>query len=442
MDVSANRPAGAAGRGSSPGLPGFGARLAAASVRAAAAVAASCADHRGGLADRRRGAGGAVGAGLRRWPAGPAVTVTVVDDAVVGWLAGLHAPGLLPAMRALAALGSWAAIKVLLWGLLLALLILRRLRHLLVVLVAWILQGVIIQYVLAPLVQRPRPFGVEFRTDWTGWALPSEQLAALVVVLVGILYGLVPEGRWRQTGKWVATALVALVAVARLYLGVEAPTDVLVAVAVGVAIPLLGFRLFAPNEVFPISYRRGRGAHLDVGGARGQAIRRALQDQLGLMVEEVEPFGLAGSAGSTPLRITVKGDPRHLAVRQAVRPQPPARRPLVQARPGAALRPAGGREAVPHRPPAGPAGGLRAVADAPGRAAQPAAVRLRRADPGAGVPAGHRVLRRRDRAGRGRGRPTRSSTTACGSSASSGTPAWPTATSSRRTCWSATAGCC
>ncbi|HTE69442.1 MAG TPA: RIO1 family regulatory kinase/ATPase, partial [Actinomycetes bacterium] len=43
--------------------------------------------------------------------------------------------------------------------------------------------------------------------------------------------------------------------------------------------------------------------------ARGVAIRRALEDQLGLIVEEVKPFGLSGSAGSTPLRITVKGDP-------------------------------------------------------------------------------------------------------------------------------------
>jgi tRNA A-37 threonylcarbamoyl transferase component Bud32 len=69
------------------------------------------------------------------------------------------------------------------------------------------------------------------------------------------------------------------------------------------------FRLFAPNEVFPISYRRGRAAHLDVTGARGAAIRRGLEDQLGLAVEEVKPFGLSGSAGSTPLRITVKGEP-------------------------------------------------------------------------------------------------------------------------------------
>jgi membrane-associated phospholipid phosphatase len=240
---------------------------------------------------------------------GLAVDITVVDAAVLRWLAGLQAPGLLAAMQALAALGSYVAITVLLWGVLLALLVLRRLRQLLVVLVAWILQGFLIQYLMAPLVQRPRPFGVELRGDWYAWALPSEQLAALVVALVGILYGLVPDGRWRQTGKWIATVLVALVAVARLYLGVEAPTDILVGVALGVAIPLLGFRWFAPSQVFPITYRRGRSAHLDVGGARGAAIRQALQDQLGLVVAEVEPFGLAGSAGSTPLRITVKGDP-------------------------------------------------------------------------------------------------------------------------------------
>jgi tRNA A-37 threonylcarbamoyl transferase component Bud32 len=240
---------------------------------------------------------------------GPAIEVTVVEDAVVRWLAGRRAPGLLAAMQALAGLGSYLAITVLLWGLLVALVVFRRLRQLLVVIVAWALQGFLIQYELAPLMQRPRPFGVAFRTDWYAWALPSAQLAALAVVVVGILYGLVPEGRWRQTGKWVATGLVAIVAVARLHLGVEAPADILVGVAIAVAITLVGFRLFAPSEVFPITYRRGRAAHLDVGGARGQAIRRALEDQLGLLVTVVEPFGLAGSAGSTPLRIKVKGDP-------------------------------------------------------------------------------------------------------------------------------------
>ncbi len=245
------------------------------------------------------------GGGLRR----AAVPVTAVDDAVVGWIAGLDGPGVTATMEVLAAPAAWVTISVLLWGLLLALLITRRLRHLLVVVISWTLQGLIIQYVLGPSLRRPRPFGVEFRTDWYAWALPSEQMAALAVTLVGILYGLVPEGRWRQAGKWSAAAVLAVVAVARMHLGVDAPSDVIVGVVIGVTIPLLGFRLFTPNDAFPVTYRRRRAAHLDVGGARGQAIRRALEDQLGLIVEEVEPFGLAGSAGSTPLRIKVEGDP-------------------------------------------------------------------------------------------------------------------------------------
>jgi tRNA A-37 threonylcarbamoyl transferase component Bud32 len=36
------------------------------------------------------------------------------------------------------------------------------------------------------------------------------------------------------------------------------------------------------------------------------AIRRGLEPQLGLIVQDITPFGLSGSAGSTPLRITVK----------------------------------------------------------------------------------------------------------------------------------------
>ncbi|HEX2187053.1 MAG TPA: phosphatase PAP2 family protein, partial [Chloroflexota bacterium] len=169
--------------------------------------------------------------------------------------------------------------------------------------------GAFLTTALAVASRRPRPFGVELQASWGGWALPSVPVAFLTAILMGVLYTLVPEGRWRNTGKWVAAALITLVAVARIALGVDAPTDVLVGVGIGVTIPLLAFRRFTPSEVVPIRYRRGRSAHLDIGGARGQAIRRALEDQLGLVVEEIKPFGLSGSAGSTPLRITVAGDP-------------------------------------------------------------------------------------------------------------------------------------
>ena len=95
----------------------------------------------------------------------------------------------------------------------------------------------------------------------------------------------------------------------RLYLAVDHPDDVLFGVALGVAIPVTAFRFFTPNEVLPVVYRRGRTAHVDVTGRRGAAIRHAVRDQLGLTVVEVRPVGLASSAGSTPLRLTVAGDP-------------------------------------------------------------------------------------------------------------------------------------
>jgi tRNA A-37 threonylcarbamoyl transferase component Bud32/membrane-associated phospholipid phosphatase len=240
---------------------------------------------------------------------GPAVTVTVLDDAVVRWLAGLDAPGLQGTWHALAFLGSWWVLNLLALGLVLALLALRRFRHLIVTLIVAQLLTTISQDVVGSSAHRPRPFGVIIGAGWGGWALPSLQVMNLAATLVIILYTLVPEGRWRQRGKLVATGVVALAGLGRIALGAEAPTDVLVGAAIGVTIPLVLFRLFTPNEVFPISYRRGRAAHLDVGGARGQAIRKALADQLGLDIEELKPFGLSGSAGSTPLRITVKAEP-------------------------------------------------------------------------------------------------------------------------------------
>ena len=239
---------------------------------------------------------------------GPAVTATVIDDAVVGWLAGLYGPGAAPFLRGVAHISSWWVLYTASYGLLLVLLVLRRWRHLIVWFVALQLGSNLIVG-LAMVTRRPRPFGVDIQTSWGGWALPSVQVAFLTAILMGVLYTLVPEGRWRNLGKWLAAAVVAVVAVARFALGVDAPTDVLVGVGIGVTIPLLLFRRFTPNEVYPVSYRRGRSAHLDIGGARGAAIRRALADQLGLVVQDIKPFGLSGSAGSTPLRITVDGDP-------------------------------------------------------------------------------------------------------------------------------------
>jgi tRNA A-37 threonylcarbamoyl transferase component Bud32/membrane-associated phospholipid phosphatase len=234
------------------------------------------------------------------------VAVTVWDDAVVRWLAGLRLPGLTGLMEAVvASTGSVGTVEVLRWATVIALLALRRFRHLLVFVGSFL---AVLLVVRLATVDRPRPFGVDLRGSWAGWAMPSRPVAILAATLVGVLYTLVPEGRWRQLGKWVATGLVTAFALARIHLGVDAPTDTLLGAVIGVAVSVAAYRLFVPNEIFPVTYKRGRSAHLDVGGRRGEAIRHALTDQLGLTALEVEPFGLSGSAGSTPLRIQVEGE--------------------------------------------------------------------------------------------------------------------------------------
>jgi serine/threonine-protein kinase RIO1 len=117
----------------------------------------------------------------------------------------------------------------------------------------------------------------------------------------------VPAGKPRQVGKSLVAVILGVVVVSRLYLAQDAPSDALFGVVIGVAIPLIGFRFFASNEVFPVTYRRGRTAHLAIDDRRRAAIVKALEDQLGLFALEVKPFGLEGSGGSTPLRIKVKG---------------------------------------------------------------------------------------------------------------------------------------
>src|SRR4029453_15819738 len=97
-----------------------------------------------------------------------------------------------------------------------------------------------------------------------------------------------------------------ILGLARVYLGVDHATDVVMGAVFGVAVGVAGFRLFAPNDLFPVSYQRGKAAHLDVGGRRGEAIVTAIRDQLGLSVLDVKPVGLEASGGSTPLRIKIE----------------------------------------------------------------------------------------------------------------------------------------
>ena len=88
----------------------------------------------------------------------------------------------------------------LVWGLVLALVVLRRFRHL----IAWVIVASLVQVigaVLASIAHRPRPFGVEIPTDWGGWAMLSLQVMLLAAGLVAILYTLVPEAAGGTTAS-------------------------------------------------------------------------------------------------------------------------------------------------------------------------------------------------------------------------------------------------
>ncbi|HEY7102089.1 MAG TPA: phosphatase PAP2 family protein [Mycobacteriales bacterium] len=222
-------------------------------------------------------------------------------------IASLRTDWLTPSMRALGAVGTgWS--KPILGGVLVLLIVFRRWRHLFTFFASLLAAG-ILGLLVYLLMRRARPYGVTIIGDWTGYAAPSFPILTLAFGLVGITYSLVVPGRPRDWAKLGIAVVIALVAFARLYLAVDHPSDIVWAVVLGVAIPLAAFRWFTPNEAFPVTYRRGKTAHLDVTGARGDAIQQAIADQLGLTVLEVKPVGLEASGGSTPLRLRIAGDP-------------------------------------------------------------------------------------------------------------------------------------
>ncbi len=223
-------------------------------------------------------------------------------------LAAGRTPWLTDVADAIKTLGSGWGVTVIGLSVLVLTMIFRRWRHLLVFVGSFFFMEITGQWIYSGL-SRPRPYGVPIISSWGGYSAPSPPVATLTVFLMGAVYCLVVPGRPRTYAKIVVAVVIALFCLARLYLAVDHPDDVLFGVALGVAIPVTAFRFFTPNEAFPVVYRRGRTAHVDVSGRRGDAIRQAVHDQLGLAVLEIKPVGLESSAGSTPLRLRVDGGP-------------------------------------------------------------------------------------------------------------------------------------
>jgi tRNA A-37 threonylcarbamoyl transferase component Bud32 len=239
-----------------------------------------------------------VSAGARR-------VVDQADAAVLRAIAPLRTGWLTTAARGVDRVATGWIFTCLAVGVLIGLVAFRRWRHLFTFLASIMVMQLIAIW-LYQAFSRPRPYDVVTIGRWAGFSSPSPPVVVLASVLVAAIYGMVPSGRARDAGKKVVAVVLAVVVGARLYLAVDHPFDALSGLVIGIAFPLAAFRLFTPTAWAPVTYRRGKTAHLDVSGRRGEAIVQAVRDQLGLAVTEARPVGLEGSGGSTPLRLRVE----------------------------------------------------------------------------------------------------------------------------------------
>lgn len=238
----------------------------------------------------------------------PAIWITKRDLELMAPIVDNRQSWLTPTMQRINEIGTVWATPILGWLTVVAALVVKRIRHILSLIAALSVVAAISTLISIAIV-RPRPLGMTQIGLWEGFAQPSRPVALLTTVLVCAGLTLAPAGVWRRW--WIISSVltVSLFSFAQIYVGVDHPTDVMAGATVGVAAALLIYRMVAPERVFPITYRRAKTAHLDVTGARGDAIRLGLQRQLGIVATKLKPVGLAGSAGSTPLRISQEDGP-------------------------------------------------------------------------------------------------------------------------------------
>jgi membrane-associated phospholipid phosphatase/tRNA A-37 threonylcarbamoyl transferase component Bud32 len=235
----------------------------------------------------------------------PAALLDRIDAALLDRIVALRSDPLTTVARAVALLGSVGLILLARWGTVLVLLVFQRGRTLVVFITTLLVLRIGVS-VLVTALGRPRPWGVTYLYGWQGYAHPSPQVAALSVALVGASYALVPAGRWRTRAMVAAAVAIAALALARMYLGVDDPSDGLFGALAGAAAAVIAFRVWSPDDIFPVRYERGRAAHLEIDERREDAIRDGLDEQAGLELVSVEPFGEEASGGSTPLKIEVR----------------------------------------------------------------------------------------------------------------------------------------
>ncbi len=230
-------------------------------------------------------------------------SATSFDNSVLRWFADHRTTTLTDISKSLLAASGLTAVLVTRVVVALVLVVFKRFRQL----VAFLATFVLVDWLVAAALSVPLPAPDVAPVVAPGpFTFPSRPISAIAITVILMAFVLVPRGPARRVLLVVGNLLIAVEVAAKLLLATDVPSAMLYSWLLAVVVPPLVFRWGVPEEVFPVSYTRGgNAAHLDLGGERQIAVTHAMADQLGMEVTKVEPFGLEGSGGSSPLRMTL-----------------------------------------------------------------------------------------------------------------------------------------
>ena len=221
------------------------------------------------------------------------------------------------------------------------LVVVMRSRHLVLALIAFSVMDLLLS---ALTVSLPAPEVGTVGTTSTFY-FPAYPVAGLAITVAAMAFALAPVGTARRRALWGAALFIAAVVVSRMILGQTYPIAALYSAFLGFAIAPALFDFFAPDDTFPVTYRRGgSSAHLALDEGRVAAVIGAVGRSAGVDVVRVEPFGAGGLR-----RLDAPADERRgrlAGLRQALRHEARPLGPLVPGRPHGALRTPRGREPV------------------------------------------------------------------------------------------------